>query len=113
MSDRRHIVTDKSMEQALDWLRDHAPEMGKAKERSVKAGHMVKHILHIEMKRSDEKTAAGKERDAYASKAYLDACEEDARAAGALEMMRSLREAAALKIEAWRTEQANWRSMKI
>lgn len=113
MSDRRHIVSDKSMEMSLDWLRDHAADMGKAKERSVKAGHMVKHVLHIEMKKSDEKTAAGKERDAYASKAYMEAIEEDAKAAGALEAMRSLREAAALKIEAWRSEQANFRAMRI
>jgi hypothetical protein len=113
MSTRQHIVTDKSLEASLAWLRDHAKDMGSAKERSVRASHMVKHILHIEMKKSDETTAAGKERDAYASKAYLDAIEEDAKAAGALEMMRSLREAAALKIEAWRSEQANFRAMKI
>jgi len=43
----------------------------------------------------------------------MDAANEEAEAAGAFEKMRALREAAALKIEAWRSEQANYRSMKI
>lgn len=113
MSARRHIVPEESAERALHWLHENAAEMGKAKERAVLAGHMVKHILHIAMKQSGEKTAAGKERDAYASKEYLNAILEDAKATGALEVLRSQREAQALKIETWRTEQANYRAMKI
>ena len=107
------IVSDKSMERALHWMHEHAAKMGQAKEESVLASHMVKHVLHLEMKKSNEKTAAGKERDAYASDAYKKAIIEDAKKAGALEVMRSMREAQAAKIEAWRSEQANFRSMKI
>lgn len=110
---RRQIVPDESVERALHALHRGAEEMGKAKERAVLAQHMVKHVLHLEMKRSNEKTAAGKERDAYASDAYKKAIFEDAQAAGQLEVMRSRREANAAKIEAWRTEQSNFRAMKI
>jgi hypothetical protein len=113
MSARRHMVSDESLDAALRWLTANAVKMGKAKEDAVLASHMVKHVLHLQMKASDEKTAAGKERDAYASKEYLAAIIDDAKKAGALEVMRSLREAAALKIEAWRSEQANFRAMKI
>jgi hypothetical protein len=112
MSARRVIVSDESLEMALCWLRDHAEQMGAAKERLVRAEHMLKHIKALEMKRHDLPVSA-QEREALASKAYREAIEEEAKAAGAYEVMRSLREAAALKIEAWRSEQANFRAMKI
>ena len=44
---------------------------------------------------------------------YITAITEEADAAGEYEKMRALREAAAAKIEAWRTESSNYRSMKI
>jgi phage gp46-like protein len=113
MSERQRIVSDKSAELALHWLHENALAMGKAVEAARLAEHMIKHVLHIQMKLSDEKTAAGKERDAYASKEYRDAILADAKAAGALAILRSQKEVQALKIEAWRTEQANYRAMKI
>ncbi len=113
MSARQHLITDKSLQASLDWLRDHAKDMGAAKERMVRAEHMTKHIEAIEFQKSDAKSADARKADARASKAYRDAFDEEAQAAGAYEVMRSLREAAALKIEAWRTEQANYRAMKI
>src|SRR5262245_4134901 len=113
MSARQHIVTDDSLERCLDWLRDNAPVIGAAKTRLVLAEHMVKHIRALEMKKWAELGVGAQEREALASQAYLDAITEEAQAAGAFEEMRSRREAAALKIEAWRSEQANYRAMKI
>lgn len=107
------IVSDDEMGRALDWLRDSAREMGEAKKRLKKAEHMVKVIAAIEFKRSDAKSVDARKADAITSDKYMDAINEDAEATGAFEMMRSLREAAALKIETWRSEQANYRAMKI
>lgn len=107
------MVADEEVEKALDWLRDNAELIGAAKERLVKAGHMVKHIKALEMKRWNEQTVSAQEREAVASQAYLDALTEEAKAAGDYEVMKSLREAAALKIEVWRSENANHRAMKI
>ena len=106
------IVTDQELEKALDWLRDSANDVGEAKRRSVLASNMLRHIKALEMKKHDG-SAAAQEREAYASDAYKRALYEDAVAAGEYEKMKALREAAALKIQAWQTESANYRSMKI
>lgn len=107
------IVSDAELSKALDWLRDSAAEIGEAKKRTVRAGHMLKHIEALLMKGSGEKSAEARKADARCSEKWLAAVEEDALAAGEYEKLKSLREAAALKIEAWRSEQANFRAMKI
>ncbi len=107
------IVTDDDLQKALDWLRDNAEDIGLAKAEQVRAGHMIKHVKALEQKRHNEKPASHQEREALASEAYLAALERDAVAAGEYEKMRSLREAAALKIETWRSEQANYRALRI
>ncbi len=113
MSNRTRIVTDDEMEKALDWLRDSAAEIGAAKADAVRASHMVRVVKALVMKRFNELSLAASEREAMASEEYRKALEEDAAAAGEYEKMRALRDAAALKIEAWRTEGANYRSMRI
>ena len=113
MSNRHRIVSDEELEKALDWLRDSAREMGDAKAELVRASHMIKVVKALEMKRHNDKSVAHQEREAFTSEAYMAALERDAVAAGEYEKMRSLREAAALKIEAWRSEQANYRALRV
>ena len=107
------LVTDENLEAALCWLRDHAVEIGKAKARAVKAEHMLKHIEALEFKASIASSNDAKKADARVSARYLAAIIEDAEAAGEYERLKSLREAAAMRIEAWRTEAANFRAMRI
>lgn len=107
------IVPDEEVGMALDWLRDNAAEIGKAKHRTVRAEHMLKHVKALAMKHCDETTAAAQEREALSSLQYLAAIDEAADAAREYEKLKSLREAAALKIEVWRSASANYRAMKI
>jgi len=107
------FISDQEIQKALDWLRDNAEAIGKAKARTVRAGHMLKHIEALESKASDERAADSRKMEARTTQRYLKAIEEDAAAAGAYEEMRASREAAAHKIECWRTTSANYRSMKI
>jgi len=111
MSDR--IVTNEDISKALDWLRDSAMALGQAKARAIKADHMIKYIEALKFKASDASSNDARRADARTSEEYIDAINEDAFASGELAKMQALREAAALKIEAWRSEQANFRSMKI
>ena len=111
MSER--IVSNNDLQKALDYLRDSAEDMGRAKARAVRAGHMMKHIEALAFKASDATSNDKRQADARTSEAYVSAIDEDAIAAGELEKLKAYREAAALKIEAWRSEQANYRSMKI
>lgn len=107
------IIRDDDVEAALSWLRDSAQAIGKAKERTVKAGHVLRHIEALEFKMSEAKSAEAKKADARTSERYLAAIDEDAQAAGEYERMKALREAAALVIESWRSEGANFRAMRI
>lgn len=107
------LVSDAEVQRALDFLRDNAAAIGEAKRIAVKADHMLKHHRAIAMKLSGEGSAAAQEREALASDLYLKAIEATADAAGAYEEMKALREAAALKIETWRSASANYRAMKI
>jgi hypothetical protein len=113
MNHNPRIVTEVELEKALDFLRDNAKALGDAKARVIKSGHFLKHVEALEYKKSDAKTTEAKKADARTSETFMSAIVEDAEAAGAYEMMKALREAAALKIEAWRSEQANYRSMRI
>ncbi len=107
------LVSEADVEKALDFLRDHAEEMGTAKEEAVRADHMLKHVKALAMKQHADIAVTAQEREAHASPQYLAAIERTAKAAGNLAKMQSLREAAALKIEVWRSASANYRAMKI
>lgn len=107
------IVTDDEVDKALAWLRDSAADVGAARARAIKAGHMLKHVEALQYKASDARTEAGRKADARTSERYLSAIYEDAEAAGEVAKLYALREAAAAKIEAWRTQGANYRAMKI
>jgi hypothetical protein len=113
MNVHQRIVSEDEVEKALAFLRDSARDIGAAKARVVKAGHYIRHVEALEYKASTASSIEGRKNDARTAQAYLDAINEDAEAAGAYEVLKALREAAALKIEAWRSEQANYRAMKI
>lgn len=107
------MITDDELEKALDWLRDNAKVLGEAKKRVVKAGHMIKHAEAVGFIQSTQKGADARKYEARTTEQYLKWIDEESEAAGEYERLKALREAAALKIEAWRSEQANFRAMKI
>lgn len=113
MNAQFRIVTEEEVEKALTFLRDNARAIGDAKARAVRAGHMLKHTEALEFKASNETSNDKRQADARTSDAYLEAINEDAISAGELAKMYALREAAAMKIEAWRTQESNHRAMKI
>lgn len=110
---KENIVTEESVERALDWLRDNADEIGEAKRCAVKYDHMLKHVRAVAMKSHLDLPVGAQEREALASEVYKKAIEHAANAAGEYEKMKALREAAALRIEVWRSSCANFRSMKL
>lgn len=113
MNIQPRIVRDDELDKALAFLRDTAREIGAAKARLIRSEHMLKHIEALEFKKSNASSAEARKADARTSEAWLEATTEDAIAAGEFEKLKALREAAALKIEAWRSEQANFRAMKV
>lgn len=107
------IVTDEEVEKALDWLRDNAETIGEAKRQAVKYDHMLKHAKAVVMNSHKSLPVSAQEREALSSDVYLKAIENACETAGEFEKLKALREAAALKIEVWRSQGANYRAMKI
>jgi len=110
---RSRIVTDDEMGRALDWLRDNASEIGAARARLIKAERMLAHIEALCTKASDASSDQKRKADARTDPRWLEAVQEEAEAAGAFETMRALREAAVARLEAWRSEQATIRGIRI
>jgi len=107
------IVTEAEVEKALDFLRDSAAQLGQIREEAIKADRYVDHVEAIKTLASDETSDSKRRADARSSQEWLSAVDEAARWAGELEKLRALRTAAEAKIEAWRTESATYRGMKI
>jgi hemerythrin-like domain-containing protein len=107
------LVSDADVEKALDFLRDSADDIGHAKAEEIRTKRMTKHIIAIEMQRHNGMPVSAQEREAFASDAFNVALLAEAKAAGEFERLKALREAAAMKIECWRSMSANYRAMKI
>jgi hypothetical protein len=107
------FISDDEIQRALDYLRDSAPKIANAKAEVVRCDRMLKCTKALAMKASGEKSAAAQEREALCSKQYEQAVDDEFNAVEHYEHMKALRDAAAMKIEAWRTASSNYRSMKI
>lgn len=107
------IVSDDLVQHALDFLRASALEIGQAKAEMMRTGHRLKVVKALVMKQHTAMSAAKAEVEAYASGEYEAAIEEEMQAVIAYESLKARREAASATIEAWRSEQATYRTMKI
>lgn len=111
MSNR--IVTDDDVDRALHYLRESAIEIGQSRQQMLEKDALVKRTEAMLFLSSDEKSVEAKKADVKASKKWIEASIEHAVAAGQFETLKALREAAAARIEAWRSESANYRGMKV
>jgi hypothetical protein len=107
------IVTDEDVDKALHFLRDSARTLGDlARQKSEKAS-LVKRTKALIMQEHSSKSLGAAEREALCDERYAKAETEDAIAFGEYECLRALRDAAAAKIECWRTETASIRAARI
>jgi hypothetical protein len=110
---RDQIVSHDDVDKAISYLRDSAVALGTAKARLIKAQRMIDHIEALMMLKSEQSSDLKRKADARSSDRYLSALNEEADAAGQYETMRAYREAASMRIETWRTEQSNYRAMRV
>jgi arginine deiminase len=106
-------VSERDLEKALDWLRDNADEAARAKAERIYCEEYRKSLKAVLMKQHAQLPLGAQEREAYADERYLMHLDKLRTAVFEDERIRALRVAAELKIEAWRTQQANFRAMKI
>lgn len=103
------FIPDEDAEKALHYLRDSAAKLARAREAHINAEAYTKRVEAIEFLKAEgpiEKRKA----EARASEAVQQAVGDEARAAGEFELMRALRDAAAAKIECWRSLTASARA---
>ena len=111
MSNR--IVDDSSIEKVLDYLRDSATECAQKRANRIYLEEYRKSLKAQLMQAHNTLPVSAQEREAYAAPEYLQHLEALKEAVFEDEKARFLRSAADAKIEAWRTENANIRAMKI
>lgn len=107
------FISDERVQKALDYLVESAAPLGEARQRAKNAEHKVKHIEALMFKASEETSNDKRQADARTTKEWLSATQEDAIATGELAKLYALREAATSLIDAWRSQEANFRGMKL
>lgn len=105
------MIPDEQAEAAVDWLRDNADAAAKAKAERLYLEQWIKTVRAQETLASEAKTASEREAEGQASTRFQEAIVAYKAAVEADERHRFMREAAAAKIEAWRTLNANLRGM--
>jgi hypothetical protein len=97
---------------AIDYIFKTSPAYAKAKGNLAQFEAFKHSLKAIEMSKSEANTIGGKEMDAYKSQAYQELCEAIGLATEEAEALRWQLEAAKMRFEAWRTEQATNRNIE-
>lgn len=96
---------------AIDFIFKKAPEYAKAKGQLAELETFKSSLKAIKMAQTDEQSLGAQEREAYRSQEYQDLCKAIGTATEQAESLRWQLEAAKMRFEAWRTEQANNRNI--
>ena len=105
------LVTDKMVHAAFDWLSDASAPAAAAKAERIRAEHGVKRVKARLFLESSETSVAAKEAWAMNHADYGAAVDREAEAVRNDEFFRNERGKCEALIEAWRTEQSNFRAM--
>jgi hypothetical protein len=106
-------IEDDSVERCLDYLRDSADKAAVARAQRHYLEQWLRSVRATVMLTAPGSSAADREAFALASPDYAKALEGYRAAVEADERFRFLREAAAAKVEAWRTQCSNERAARI
>ena len=97
---------------AIDFIFKTAPLYAKAKGELAQFEAYKHSLKAIEMSKSEATSLGAKEMDAYKSQPYQELCEAIGLATEEAEALRWKLEAAKMRFEAWRTEQATNRNIE-
>lgn len=96
---------------SIQFIWDNAPEYAKAKGQLAELEVYKSSLKAIEMQKSGETSIGAQERQAYASEEYQTLCKAIGQATERVELLKWQLEAAKLRWETWRTDQANNRQI--
>lgn len=107
------MISDAEVEKAIDYIRDNSGAAAKAKADRLHIEVFRKSKHAILFGQSPEKTVAASDAWAYAHPDYIELLEGYKVAIEQDERLKWLMEAAKLKVEVWRTVQANQRAVSF
>ena len=97
------FITDEMVEKSLNFLRDNAQELGRARGAMIAADHKRKVIRAEELLKAEGKTVTEREALAETSPAYQNAIELLENATADYHILQTRVKAAESKIEVWRS----------
>ena len=97
---------------AIDFIFKTAPNFAAAKGRLAELECFKSSLKAIKMAETSEQSLGAQEREAYRSQDYQDLCKAIGVATEQAEALKWQLEAAKMRFEAWRTEQANNRQIE-
>jgi hypothetical protein len=103
------MITQEQAEAAADYIRDHAGEFAKAKANRIQLEEWRKSQKAILFQQAPDGSIPAKESFAYSHPDYLKVLEGIKESVETEERLRWIMKAAELKIEIWRTQEANSR----
>ena len=106
-------ISEEDVEKAVDWLRDNADSCAKARATRIYLEEYRKSLKALLMSNYPDMSVAAQEREAYAHQDYQSHLKLMQQAIYEDERMKFFRASAEVKIEAWRTQQANIRAIKL
>ena len=107
------FISEAEVEKALDYLRDNAAEAAQAKANRVYMEEYRKVVKAELMSEHNDKAVNAREQYAYSNERYKKHLEALREAVRLDAQHQFYRQAAEAKIEAWRTQQATERAMKL
>jgi len=107
------MILEEDVERAVDWLLRNAQLAGRLRGERIHAEEYRKSLKAILASQSNETSEGARDRWAYAHKQYQEHLEALKSAVTADETNRAQRAAAEMRIEIWRTQEANRRSVKL
>ena len=106
-------ISEEDVEKAVDWLRDNADSCAKARATRIYLEEYRKSLKALLMSKYPDMSVSAQEREAYAHQDYQSNLKLMQQAIYEDERMKFFRASAEVKIEAWRTQQANIRAIKL
>ena len=98
--------------EAINYIYTNAPEYAKAKGQLAQLEAYKSSLKAIMMKKSNEQSLGGQEREAYASQEYQNLCVAIGKATEDAEKLKWQLESAKMRFQAWQTESANNRQLE-
>ena len=107
------MISEQEIEEAVDFLHRNSNEAARVRAERMYCEEFRKSLKAILMGEHLGQAVNAQEREAYAHPRYLEHLGEMKKAVFEDEKNRALRSSAEIKIEAWRTQQANVRAVKL